>query len=50
MTAYAIKIFREVKGLTPPLSNEEVIQKLARPFEEEIITTILARLITTLED
>lgn len=29
MTAYAIKLFREARGLTPTPTNEEITQKLA---------------------
>ena len=50
ITAYAIKIFREAKGLTPTLSVKAVISKLARHFNEEIRSTILGRPINTLED
>ena len=50
MVAYAIKIFREVKGLVPSPTTKEIISKLARHFNEEIRSTILARPINTLED
>ena len=50
MTAYAIKIFREARGLTPAPAVREIISKLARHFNEEIRCTILGRPINTLED
>ena len=50
MAAYAIKLFREVRGLTPSPSTKEIISKLARHFNEEIRSTISGRPINTLED
>ena len=50
MAAYAIKFFREVRGLTPSPSTREIISKLARHFNEEIRSPILGRPINTLED
>ena len=50
MTAYAIKIFREGRGLTPAPAVQGIIQKLARHFNEEIRSTILSRPISTLEN
>ena len=49
MTAYAIKMFREARGLAPAPTVQEIIQKLARHFNEEIRSTILSRRISTLE-
>ena len=50
MVAYAIRIFREVEGLVPSPTTKDIISKLARHFDEEIRSTILGRLINSLED
>lgn len=49
MTNYALKSFRDAKGLTPPLSDPEIIRKLSRHFNEEIRTAILGRQLHTLQ-
>lgn len=50
MSTYAIKIFRDAKGLNPPLRDAEIIQKLSRHFNEEIRVAILGRHIQVLQD
>lgn len=50
MTIYVIKIFRDAKNLTPPLSDSEIIKRLSRHFNEEIRTTILGRQIQKLSE
>ena len=50
MVAYAIKNFRQVKGLVPSPTAKEIISKLARHFNEEIRSTVLGRPINNLED
>lgn len=50
MTNYAVKIFRDAKNLSHPLSDHEIIRKLSRHYNEEIRTAILGRRIQTLHE
>lgn len=50
MTNYAVKMFRDAKNLTYPLSDHEIIRKLSRHFNEEIRTAILGRKIQALHE
>ena len=50
MTAYAIKMFREARSLTPAPAIRKITSKLARHFNEEIRSAILGRPISTSED
>lgn len=50
MSNYTIKVFRDSRNLTPPLSDSEIIRKMSRHFNEEIRIAILGRKIETLNE
>ena len=49
-TEYAIRIYAEAKELGPTMSHGEIIQKLARHYNEEIKYTIVERGITRIDE
>ena len=49
-TEYAIRLYAEAKELRPAMSSNEIIQKLARHYNEEIKYAIVGRGITRIED
>ena len=50
MMTYALQAFKEAKSLTSPISDSEIILKLARHYNEELRTTIIGRPITSLKE
>ena len=49
-TEYAIRLYAEAKELRPSMSSSEIIQQLARHYNEEIKYAIVGRGITRIDD
>ena len=49
-TEYAIRLYAEAKELRPSMSSSEIIQKLARHYNEEFKYAIVGRGITRIDD